>query len=39
MTDYATATIGMLVFGALITAAVMFLLVQPTDLPFLKKKK
>ncbi|EAR18475.1 hypothetical protein WH7805_01532 [Synechococcus sp. WH 7805] len=38
MTDYTPFIIGMVVFGVVITAAVVYVLSQPTDLPSLKKK-
>lgn len=37
MTDYSSAIIGMVAIIAVITAAVVFVLAQPTDLPSLKK--
>jgi hypothetical protein len=38
MNDYSILIYAMLVVGALITAAVVFTLSQPSDLPYLKKK-
>jgi ethanolamine transporter EutH len=39
MTDYSVWIYAMLAVGALITAAVVFTLSQPSDLPYLNKKK
>ena len=38
MTDYSVWIYAMLAVGALITAAVIYTLSQPSDLPDLKKK-
>ena len=38
MTDYYVWIYAMLAVGALITAAVVYTLSQPSDLPYLKKK-
>ena len=39
MTDYSVWIYAMLAVGALITAAVVYTLSQPSDLPYLKKKQ
>lgn len=39
MTDYSVWIYAMLAVGALITAAVIYTLSQPSDLPYLKKKQ
>jgi hypothetical protein len=38
MTDYTPLILGMVVFTMVITAAVAYVLAQPTDLPSLKQK-
>lgn len=38
MTDYTPFILGMVVFSVVITAAVAYVLAQPTDLPSLKRK-
>ncbi len=38
MTDYTPFILGMVVFSVVITAAVAYVLAQPTDLPSLKHK-
>jgi hypothetical protein len=38
MTDYTPFILGMVVFSVVITAAVAYVLAQPTDLPSLKQK-
>lgn len=37
MADYSTAIFGLLAFTAVISAAVVFVLAQPSDLPIVKK--
>ena len=39
MTDYTAAIYGLIAFVAVITAAVVYVLAQPTDLPSLKNPK
>ncbi len=39
MVDWTTAFIGLLGFTAVISAVVIFVLVQPSDLPVVKKSK
>ena len=38
MTDYSIWIYAMLAFGGLITAAVLFTLSKPSDLPYLQEK-
>ncbi|KZR91128.1 hypothetical protein MITS9508_00366 [Synechococcus sp. MIT S9508] len=38
MTDYSAAIYGLLAFTAVITAGVIYVLAQPTDLPFVQAK-
>ncbi|QBE68922.1 hypothetical protein SynWH8101_1336 [Synechococcus sp. WH 8101] len=38
VTDYTPFILGMVVFSVVITAAVTYVLAQPTDLPSLKQK-
>ena len=38
MTDYAAAIYGLLAFTAVITAGVVYVLAQPTDLPSVQAK-
>ena len=37
MTDYSIAIFGLLAFTAVISAAVVYVLAQPSDLPVVKK--
>ncbi len=39
MTDYTTAIWGLIVVTAVISAAVVYVLAQPTDLPIYKNNK
>jgi|TARA_E500000178_G_scaffold309761_1_gene324380 hypothetical protein len=39
MTDYSTAIIAMVAITAVITAGVVFVLKQPSDLPSVKKQQ
>ena len=39
MTDYSTAIIGLIAFTAIVSAAVVYVLAQPSDLPVVKKDK
>ncbi|MDA0257882.1 MAG: hypothetical protein O2972_04240 [Cyanobacteria bacterium] len=39
MTDYTTAIVAMVVVGVVLTGAVMYALMRPTDLPMLKRNK
>ena len=39
MTDYSTAIIGLITFTAIVSAAVIYVLAQPSDLPVVKKAK
>ncbi len=39
MTDYTSAIYGLIAFVAVITAGVVYVLAQPTDLPSLKNSK
>ena len=37
MTDYSTAIFGLIAFTAVVSAAVVYVLAQPSDLPVVKK--
>ena len=39
MTDYSTAIFGLIAFTAVASAAVVYVLAQPSDLPVVKKAK
>ena len=39
MTDYSTAIFGLIAFTAVVSAAVIYVLAQPSDLPVVKKAK
>ncbi len=39
MTDYSAAIYGLIAFAAVITAGVVYVLAQPTDLPSIKKAR
>ncbi len=39
MTDYSTAIFGLIAFTAVVSAAVVYILAQPSDLPVVKKAK
>ena len=39
VTDYSTAIIGLIAFTAIVSAAVVYVLAQPSDLPVVKKDK
>lgn len=39
MTDYSTAIFGLIAFTAVVSAAVVYVLAQPSDLPVVKKAK
>ncbi|WP_256381397.1 hypothetical protein [Synechococcus sp. WH 8020] len=39
MTDYSTAIFGLITFTAVVCAAVVYILAQPSDLPVVKKAK
>ena len=39
MTDYSTAIFGLIAFTGVVSAAVVYILAQPSDLPVVKKAK
>ncbi|MBT65588.1 MAG: hypothetical protein CMN98_00385 [Synechococcus sp. NP17] len=39
MTDYSTAIIGLIAFTGVVSAAVIYVLAQPSDLPVVKKSQ
>ena len=39
MTDYSTAIFGLIAFIGVVSAAVVYILAQPSDLPVVKKAK
>ncbi len=39
MTDYSTAIFGLIAFTGIVSAAVVYILAQPSDLPVVKKAK
>ena len=39
MTEYSTAIFGLIAFTAVVSAAVVYVLAQPSDLPVVKKAK
>lgn len=39
MTDYSTAIFGLIAFTGVVSAAVVYILAQPSDLPVVKKQK
>ena len=39
MTDYSTAIFGLIAFAGVVSAAVVYILAQPSDLPVVKKAK
>ena len=39
MTDYTTAIFGLITFTGIVSAAVVYILAQPSDLPVVKKAK
>ena len=39
MTDYSTAIFGLIAFTGIVSAAVAYILAQPSDLPVVKKAK
>ena len=39
MSDYSSAIYGLIAFASVVTAGVVYVLAQPTDLPSVKKSK
>ena len=39
MTDYSTSIFGLIAFTGVVSAAVVYILAQPSDLPVVKKAK